>query len=224
MRVELINKDEIKDFFKKWGYVACKCYNTDLKHAENVGKHCLESGHFSGSRGIYFFFDISEFSRNTSMQLNRHESGAFKNQQSQRYVDLENFGYYIPPRIAKNDLARKIYCDYIESGRDVYKKLIELLNEDGYFGEEANEEGRFILSGATFTEGVWGFTIEALINLAHKRKCVRSQHEISQLTNLIIETVIEILPEFKNHLVAQCEYLTWCPEKKSCGRFPRKNK
>ena len=222
MRVELINKDELKDFFKKWGYVACKCYNTDLKHAENVGKHCLESGHFSGSRGIYFFFDISEFSRNTSMQLNRHEVGAFKNQQSQRYVNLEDFGYYIPPKIAKNEDARKIYCSYIEMGRDVYKTLVDTLKSDGYDKEQANEEARFVLSGATHTEGVWGFTIEALINLAHKRKCVRSQDEISELADLMVNDVIAILPELKEYLVAQCEYLTWCPEKKSCGRFPRK--
>lgn len=224
MNVKLINADEVKLLFNKWGEVACKCYDTNPKYAEKVGKHCLKSGHFSGSRGIYFFFDISGISRNCSLQLNRHETGVFKNQASQRYINMSDFGYYIPPRIAKNEKARQLYCEYIENGRNVYQKLTELLNEDGFKGEKANEESRYILSGATYTQGVWGFTLEALINFCHKRLCVRSQKEIRDLANAMKSEVIKIIPELEEYLVPQCKYLLWCPESKkdSCGKYPTK--
>ena len=49
MRVELINKEEVKDLFKNHGEFACTCYDTPKKFAKGVGKSCNESNHMSGS-------------------------------------------------------------------------------------------------------------------------------------------------------------------------------
>lgn len=63
MKVELINKEEIKNLYKIWGTFARQCYNTPKGKEEIVGKHCFKSGHYSGSRTTSFIFEISGISR-----------------------------------------------------------------------------------------------------------------------------------------------------------------
>ena len=63
MKVELLNKEECKNFFKTWGTFACTCYNTDSEYAERVGKSCFKTGHYSGSRSFSFVFNIKGISR-----------------------------------------------------------------------------------------------------------------------------------------------------------------
>ena len=85
-KVELINAEEVKNFVKQHGEVACICYATDPKYAERVGKNVLQTGHFSGSRGDYFKFKFTNVPRALVDQSVRHDVGTFKNVQSQRYV------------------------------------------------------------------------------------------------------------------------------------------
>ena len=51
-QVTLMNKNEVKEFIRKHGEFACVCYNTPIVQAEQVGLHCLKSGHLSGSRHL----------------------------------------------------------------------------------------------------------------------------------------------------------------------------
>ena len=87
MNVELINIDEAKNVWKTWSEVASVCYDSKVKNPEIIGKHCFLSGHFSGSRGVYFIFKITDCPRFVIDQLVRHETGVFKNVQSFRYVN-----------------------------------------------------------------------------------------------------------------------------------------
>ena len=68
-KVELINKEEVKDFVKKHGEFAAICYSSDTKYAEQIGRSCLHSGHLSGSRGDYFKFKITNVPRDMIDQL-----------------------------------------------------------------------------------------------------------------------------------------------------------
>ena len=108
MKVELLNKDEVKELFKHFGRTACVCYDTKTNTPEKIGKHCMRSGHFSGSRSRYFEFLITECPRLTIDQAVRHEQGVCKNVQSFRYVDKNNFAYEVPVEIVDNkELLRK---------------------------------------------------------------------------------------------------------------------
>ena len=88
-KVELINKEEVKDFVKKHGEFAAICYSSDTKYAEQIGRSCLHSGHLSGSRGDYFKFKITNVPRDMIDQLVRSEEGCYKNVQSFRYVNKD---------------------------------------------------------------------------------------------------------------------------------------
>lgn len=224
IKVELINKEEIKNLFSNWGDFSRVCYNTDRKHIEKVGKHCFASGHFSGSRCEYFKFNISGISRACSLQLNRSSIGVVINQQSQRYVDMNNCEFVIPPNFKKNEKVMELYNNLMEQSKDTYNQIQQELIKDGKTKEQANEDARFSLLESCETTGMWGFTLEALINFMHKRLCSCSQWEIRQLAHLMRQEIIEVLPELKDSLTPICDYLTWCPEgeKRCCGRRPVK--
>lgn len=227
MKVEIINKEESLELFKYWGLAAAKCYATPKKFAERIGKSCLQTGHFSGSRGRYIMFDISGVPRALVDQLVRHEQGVFKNVESGRYVNFEDFTYYIPPILEKeqNAVAHKIYVEHMENTKSVYRRIVAILNDNGTHGEKAYEAARGVMPMNYDTGLVIGFTVEALINLMNKRLCVCSQDHIRKLAVEMRKQVIELIPELEPYLVAACEANGWCPEsaKRTCGKYPQKD-
>ena len=120
IKVELLNKEEVKNFIRNHGTIACICYDTPEKYAEKVGLSCLKEGHTSGSRGDFFKFEI-ECPRYCADQIMRHEAGVFKNCQSQRYVDMDdNFSIYVPKEVMDDEYARLMYQEYEERCKEIY--------------------------------------------------------------------------------------------------------
>lgn len=223
IKVELINKDEIKDYYKKHGQFAHICYNSPIEKAEAIGKHCVESTHFSGGRCEYFKFKIEGVSRSLTAQLNRHSIGVTINEKSMRYCDFSEAEIVIPPLIANDKYAKRKFEETIEVSKKAYQELQIYFLEKGHKKETVNQDIRYLLPIGTETSGVWGFTLEALINFMHKRLCTRSQWEIRQLAVVMKIRVLEVLPELEELLVPSCKHLLWCPEGKSCcGYMPTK--
>ena len=81
-KIEILNPEEVKILFERWGRFAAKCYDTPFKFAERVGKSCLKSGHFSGSRTRYIEIDVSDVPRALVDQIIRKEQGFVKNVES----------------------------------------------------------------------------------------------------------------------------------------------
>lgn len=212
MKVKLLNKEELENngFFKKWGEITSVCYNSPKENAVNIAKKCLESGHLSGSRAIFFVFEISGISRALSLQLNRHEVGVVKQQQSQRYVDQLTSTIVIPEELKpfKYDVYK------------VYERCIDLYSDLINAGI-SKDSARYILPEGIETSGVWAFNLEALINFMHKRLCSRASWEHRKLANMMKDAILEAIPELDKFLVPSCKYLTWCPEGElSCGLMP----
>ena len=223
MEVNLINKEDCKNFFKTWGEFACVCYDTDKKHAERVGKSCLESGHFSGSRAFSFVFEIKDVSRRCTHQLVRHSVGVTINQRSQRYCSEEDFKYVTPPSIKNNPNAKKFYDNCMKEINVMYSLLNNGLSKH-LEGEELHQDTRYLLPNACVTELTMGFTLEALIHFCEERMCTASQWEIRALANAMKKEVVEVLPELDKYLNAKCVNLGYCPEssKRCCGKRPNK--
>lgn len=225
MRVTLLNKDSARDLFNLWGEFSCTCYNTPKQYKNGVGKSCLNTKHFSGSRAFYLNFEISGVSRACIDQLVRSEIGVAKNVQSGRYVRMSDFDYHTPSVIRNCPEAKEIYDKHMKDTRETYNKLVEILESQGFRGEKVNEASRGVLPMNHNSAVTIGFTVEALINLCHKRLCVCSQEEIQALVRRMRDIVIEILPELKPYLVPVCVASNYCPEKpaRSCGAFPQKD-
>ena len=222
IKVTLLNAEEVKDFIRRHGEVACVCYNTDEKYAEKVGKSCMIEGHMSGSRGDFFKFEI-ECPRFTIDQIVRHEQGVFKNVQSQRYVDMDDdFSIYVPPKVVNNPILVEQYIQYEEMCKSQYKVNRACFNDLNITGEQANDLMRTMLPIGVKSKVRIGFTLEALIHFMHKRLCVRADEPIRRVAKLMKEEVLKVQPEYAELLVPQCEDMMYCPEKHTCGRYPSK--
>ena len=222
IKVTLLNAEEVKDFIRRHGEVACVCYNTNEKYAEKVGKSCMIEGHMSGSRGDFFKFEI-ECPRFTIDQIVRHEQGVFKNVQSQRYVDMDDdFSIYVPPKVVNNTILVEQYIQYEEMCKAQYKINRACFNDLNIIGEQANDLMRTMLPIGVKSKVRIGFTLEALIHFMHKRLCVRADEPIRRVAKLMKEEVLKVQPEYAELLVPQCEDMMYCPEKHTCGRYPSK--
>jgi flavin-dependent thymidylate synthase len=224
IKVTLLNADEVKNFIKNHGEVACVCYNTNEKYAEKVGLSCMKDGHLSGSRGDYFKFEI-EAPRFTIDQICRHEAGVFKNVQSQRYVDMDdNFSIYVPPKVANDERLLEQYIQYEEMCKARYKVNRACFEDLGITGETANDLMRTLLPIGVMSKIRIGFTLEALIHFTHKRLCTRADLPIRKVAKLMRREVLEAQPLYEDLLVAQCQSLMYCPEGNSCGKYPSREK
>ncbi len=224
MKVTILNPEEATKLFEYWGKASCVCYDTETETPEKVGKHCMNSGHFSGSRGRFILFKVEGCPRFTIDQAVRHEIGVMKNVQSFRYVSKDSFVYEVPSEITDNAELLAKYHTHMMNTMELYNEIQEYVFDKTGSHERANEQARHVLPISTHADFVIGMTIEALIHFANSRLCVRAEDKIRELAVEMKKATIEILPELKDKLVPNCQALLWCPEgKASCGAYPTKN-
>lgn len=214
MKVTLLRKETLKDFFKIWGEFSCTCYDTDKKYAEKVGRSCLERNHFSGSRAFSFIFEIDGVSRACTHQLVRHSVGVTINQKSQRYCNHNNFSYVTPRNIRENEKANAIYENIMTEISNKYKELEDVM------GDKKQEDIRYILPNACTTSLTIGFTLEALIHFCNERLCTSSQEEIRELAKRMRDLVVKEIPELDKYLQPKCN-TGICKEKNSCNLYKK---
>lgn len=224
LKVELINPEEVKEFVKRHGEMACICYDTPIQCAEGVGKNVLKSGHLSGSRGDTFKFHI-EAPRACIDQIARHNVGAYPQVQSQRYVKVDELDVYTPPVVANDDSLKTILSYHTDYTIKVYHLMLERLAEMGIKGEKANEIARGVLPMNVKSEMNIAFSLEGLINFMHKRLCTCAQDHVRHIANLMKQEVLKVAPIYADYLVPACQYLLHCPEseKRSCRAYPTRD-
>lgn len=223
MKVTILNPEETKDLFYWWGVASKTCYATETDHPETIGKGCMYSGHFSGSRARYILFQIDDCPRFVIDQAVRHEEGVMKNVQSFRYVGKNSFAYEIPVEIKDNELLLAKYHQHMMKTIELYGEIQEYVYEKTNSHERANEQARYVLPMSTHGSFVFGLDVEALIHYCNMRLCVRTEDVHRKLATMVRDASLEILPELKTRLVPNCQYLLWCPEgKKCCGAYPTK--
>ena len=224
IEVKILNPEECKTLFADWGRFTSVCYHTDTDNPAPVGRGCMYSNHWSGSRWKYIAFEIKNCPRFVIDQVVRHEAGVVKNVESFRYVDKDNFSYVIPEDIKTDDDLVEEYWNHMRETLKLYEKIQNLVYEKTMQKERANEQARYVLPMCTESSFCIALTPEALIHLCNLRLCVRTEDKNRELVKAMRNAVIEIVPELSSRLIPQCEWLLWCPEnKKSCGRFPTRS-
>lgn len=223
MKVTILNPAETTKLFEYWGMASCVCYDTETETPEKVGKHCMNSGHFSGSRGRFILFKVEGCPRFTIDQVVRHEIGVMKNVQSFRYVSKDSFAYEVPVEITDNEDLLSKYHAHMMATMDLYSEIQNYVFDKTGSHERANEQARHVLPISTHADFVVGMTVEALIHFENARLCIRAEDKIRELALMFRQVTLELLPELKDKLVPNCQALLWCPEgKASCGAYPTK--
>ena len=100
---------------------------TEEKSREFVQK-LASMGHESPTEHASFTFAIEGVSRSLLAQITRHRIASFS-VQSQRYVNLHEFSYVLPPEIAQDEEAAQAFDGAMREQAQQYQRLTEILKE-----------------------------------------------------------------------------------------------
>jgi len=162
------------------------CYRSESKG--RPGKFLqarIREGHESLIEHASVTFDISGISRACSHQLVRHRIASYS-QESQRYVDMSNPKFVVPPSVDRDPEAQAIWDEFIAQVADTYHRLREL--------GVRKEDARFVLPNATATRIIVTMNFRSLRHLFSVRCDKAAQWEIRELALEMLRQVHEIAP------------------------------
>ncbi|MBS3781823.1 MAG: FAD-dependent thymidylate synthase [Candidatus Thermoplasmatota archaeon] len=216
MKVELINHTPEPD--RSAAHAALTCYSEDIPAKEKMSKEKIEeilnkikeSGHHSVIEHASFTFAIEDVSRTLTHQLVRHRLASYS-QQSQRYVDIEDFDPVVPDTIKDSERAKERFDELMEKVKDTYVELKEM-------DDVPLEDARFVLPNATKTNIIVTMNARELWHFFSLRCCKRAQWEIREMANRMLELVKEKAPIIFEEAGAPCVRGP-CPESEEffCG-------
>lgn len=183
------------------------------KELQNILKQVMNLGHTSVIEHACFTFAISDVSRSLTHQLVRHRIASYS-QQSQRYVNLQEPHYVIPPSIAKKKQMKQAYEETMAVIWKEYNKLLEM--------EIPAEDARYVLPNATCTNILVTMNARSLMNFFELRCCQHAQWEIRQLAQKMLQEVKKVAPIIFQDAGPSCTTRQVCPEnKKDCPLYPK---
>jgi len=178
-----------------------------------VLEQVMKLGHTSVIEHASFTFAVSDVSRSLTHQLVRHRIASYS-QQSQRYVNLNEPNYVVPPSITKNVKMKKAYEETMELIWKEYNKLLEM--------KIPAEDARYVLPNATCTNILVTMNARSLLNFFELRCCLHAQWEIRQLANKMLQEAKKVAPVIFRNAGPSCKIKKICPEnKKNCPLYPK---
>ena len=228
MNIELVAYTPMPESVCNLGAEICVSENRpDLKEdGYKALGHALRSGHESVLEHAVFTFAIEGISRACSHQLVRHRMASYS-QQSQRYVNMDEFDYVVPESIKdKKGLWHK-EGEGVFTTSEVYVELmdyISVLYARMIRAGIPEEDARYILPNACKTNIIVTMNARELRHFFSLRCCERAQWEIKQVAEMMLALVKEVAPSIFEDAGSRCKNLGYCPEAKGCGRYPKKVK
>ena len=199
------------------------CWGSDISSQQKNykrGLECIENGHGRVLEFVNVEMVLDGYSARVIREWYTHLGGApTRLQASTRYINYENFEYVIPHTIEANDAAKKIYTDVNRVIAAACKTLEEQLNIP-------REDAAMLLPLGMSTKIVDKRNLRNLIDMSHQRMCTRAYWEYRELFRDISNALRAVSGEWAyvvdHFFVPKCELTGYCPEKKSCGRKPKK--
>lgn len=200
------------------------CYHSDVSNREkNIkrGKNCIKSGHYRTMEYAQVFMVLSDYSAKLIREVYTAIGGMpTRLQESTRYVNFKDgFDYWTPKSIAKNEKLNQEYNELMDKISEFYGKALD--------ANIKPEDASSILPLAMDTTVVVRTNARHLMDMSRQRMCSRAWKPYRQLMNQIISALGSYSGEWKwicdNTLMAKCDALGYCPEMKSCGRYPRRD-
>lgn len=199
------------------------CWGADVTDDEKNykrGLDCLNSGHGRVMEYVNVEMVIDGYSARVIREWYTHLGGSpTRLQASTRYINYDSFEYVMPPRIAANKEAAKVYSDMMS-------KISETCS---YLEKECDiprEDAAMLLPLGMGTKIVDKRNLRNLADMSGQRMCNRAYWEYRNLFNDICKELSALSGEWKyivdNFFMPKCEKTGFCTEKKSCGRKPKK--
>ncbi|MBD3246759.1 MAG: FAD-dependent thymidylate synthase [Candidatus Omnitrophica bacterium] len=184
-------------------------------------EHLIRRGHLSPLEHVNFTFAVEGISRVCSHQLVRHRLASYS-QQSQRYVDMDQFPYITPKAVRDHPEGNKKFQAAVASLTAAYQELKQLLERTTELNrEQINQDLRFLLPQAAETKIVLTMNVRELFHFFGERLCIRAQWEIRSLAAEMLGACNKILPEAFRFAGPKCARYGYCPEHhKECPLNP----
>lgn len=170
------------------------------KAAEFIDK--LPEAHQSPFEHVSFTFGIEGVSRVMLAQITRHRIASFS-VQSQRYVEMDEFGYVIPPSVEEDADAWREYQYIMSRIQMSYNYIRERIKRNHInkgicpadAAKLANEDARFVLPNACETRMIVTMNARELLHFFSLRCCKRAQWEIRAVADEMLRLCKEVAPE-----------------------------
>lgn len=202
------------------------CWGADVTDKEKNykrGMDCILSNHGRTLEYVNVEMVLNGYSARVIREYYTHLGGnPTRLQASTRYIDYTKdggFEYVIPWSVQGNTEALVKYVACMET---INSTCIEL---EKSFGIPREDSAMLLPLGMT-TKIVDKRNLRNLVDMSRQRMCNRAYWEYRQLFHDICDSLSNISDEWKwivdNLFAPKCEQLGYCPEKKSCGKKPKK--
>ncbi len=145
----------------------------------------IGEGHESIIEHAGVTFEIEGISRACSHQLVRHRLASYS-QESQRYVDMSDPTFVVPPSVADNPQALAVWEEFMAGVTAAYRRLREL--------GVRKEDARFVLPNATATRIIVTMNFRSLRHFFTVRCDRAAQWEIRRLALEMLRQVYDLAP------------------------------
>jgi len=145
----------------------------------------VREGHESIIEHASATFEIGGISRAASHQLVRHRLASFS-QESQRYVDMSDPAWVLPPSIADNPEALAVWEGFAGHVTGAYRKLRDL--------GVRKEDARFVLPNAAATRIIATMNFREMLHVFRIRISPAAQWEIRQVCVRMLELICPVAP------------------------------
>jgi thymidylate synthase (FAD) len=145
----------------------------------------IREGHESLIEHASATFEIGGISRACSHQLVRHRLASYS-QESQRYVDMSDPEWVLPPAVSGDTEVRALWERFAGQVRETYRAL----RERGVRKEDA----RFVLPNAAATRIIATYNFRVLRHIFRLRISPHAQWEIRQVAVRMLEVVYPHAP------------------------------
>ncbi len=201
------------------------CWGADITDDEKNykrGMDCILANHGRTLEYVNIEMIINGYSARVIREWYTHLGGSpTRLQASTRYIDYTDGGFeYVIPWSVQNNMDALI--KYVQCMEDINKTCSELEKDCNI----PREDSAMLLPLGMTTKIVDKRNLRNLVDMSRQRQCTRAYWEYRQMFNDICAKLSEISDEWKwivdNLFMPKCEQLGYCPEKKSCGRKPKK--
>lgn len=201
------------------------CYGSDTSDSgknKRRGINSIKDGHGRVLEYADVWFVLSGYSARCIRQFYTHIGGApTRTQASTRYINEENFKYYIPPKIENCDKEWLLdrYINTMNNIQDTYQILID----NGIPKEDA---AGILPLNMTTTVSI-RMNARTLMAFFEQRLCMRAYKEIRDLAKDLFNALSNYSEEWKELcdmvMKCKCDKVGWCEEHFSCGKYPKKD-
>ena len=205
------------------GQMAGVCWGADTSDDEKNYKRgwdCITSGHGRTMEYPDVYMVLDGYSARVIREWYTHIGGMpTRLQASTRYINYDDFGYVVPPSIAKNVST---LCEW----QSIMQTISNAMSDFEKAGIPREDIALLLPLGMT-TRVVDKRNLRNLIDMSRQRMCNRAYWEFREMFGDIQLALCDYSSEWMalvtTQFKAKCDVFRYCPEKHGCGRWEHRD-